>query len=261
MKGWRYLFSRPATFARQPRKFSLVTFTVERCVYAAGLRQRRHSHDYSNITVVLGGRIDEATDLGAYSATSGSVVMKGAGREHEDAVGRAGARTLSIRFRDESPVGPNAWSWCDAPRVVRCALAVHAATSDREVEWAVATLVVALGDRPVAAARPEWIDALVAQLEQSYERRICLDSVARRTGMHPIYVARTFRRFTGMSMGEFVAAIRLRHARHALATTSRSIFGIAAETGFADASHLCRTFASVLGVTPMRFRRLVSRQV
>ena len=51
--------------------------------------------------------------------------------------------------------------------------------------------------------------------------------------------------------------LRLRHARHLLAASSRAITAIAADAGFADSSHLCRTFSELLDITPGAYRGLV----
>jgi transcriptional regulator GlxA family with amidase domain len=59
-------------------------------------------------------------------------------------------------------------------------------------------------------------------------------------------------------MGDFVRALRLRHARHLLDATARPLTAISADSGFADASHLCRVFSDAHGVTPKAFRRLTA---
>jgi transcriptional regulator GlxA family with amidase domain len=59
-------------------------------------------------------------------------------------------------------------------------------------------------------------------------------------------------------MGDFVRSLRLRHARHLLDATARPLTAISADSGFADASHLCRVFSDAHGVTPNAFRRLTA---
>jgi len=228
-------------------------FVVTEARYAPGMRQARHCHDYSNITIVLAGKIEEATDFGEYCAHAGSVVSKGTGCEHEDRVGGFGAKTLSIRFHGDSPLLPGTWSWLDTPDVVRRALAVHRAATVDERDRAVVALIGVVAARQ-PAARPRWIDEVITRIERDYFRPIAFGRIASQAGLHPVYAARAFRMHTGMSMSAYLQGVRLRHARLALSSSRRSIAAIAAECGFADASHLCRTFSRSLDTTPRKYR-------
>ena len=98
-------------------------------------------------------------------------------------------------------------------------------------------------------------------LDTNFDGTIRFEGLARDLHLHPVYLARAFRRMQGMSMTEYVRALRLRHARHALASSRRSVAAIAGESGFSDASHLCRTFSHAFGVTPRAYRLLSSAKV
>ena len=238
------------------------SFVVREGVYAPGLRQPRHAHDYSNVTIVLAGRIEEATESGEYVAHPGSVVSKGAGCEHEDRIGGFGARTLSIRFHGESPLEPRSWSWLDSPAVVRHALAVQRACDGCDRESAIMALIeeVTASAAPRTSTAPRWIADMTAALDRDFDRTVRFDALACQFGLHPVYVARAFRRYVGVSMSEYVRAARLRHARRALSSTSRSVTSIAAECGFTDASHMCRTFSHLLGASPAKYRKLTAHR-
>jgi AraC family transcriptional regulator len=231
-------------------------FVLRSSDYAPGLRLARHAHDYSNITIVLAGKIEETTERGAYCAHAGSVVSKGAGCEHENRVGGFGARTLTIQFGDDSPVRPHTWSWFDSPQVVRRAVAVQRASGGDALESALFALVEEVTSATSPAFPPGWVAEMVRALDEGFDQSIRFDHLARDFGLHPVYVARAFRRHVGMSMSEYVRALRIRHARHALSASRRTVAAIAAECGFADASHLCRTFTDALGTTPSAYRRL-----
>jgi transcriptional regulator GlxA family with amidase domain len=55
---------------------------------------------------------------------------------------------------------------------------------------------------------------------------------------------------------EFVARVRLDHARRLLLATGRSIEAIAATVGFRSRSHFSRLFRERFGVDPSSFRRI-----
>jgi transcriptional regulator GlxA family with amidase domain len=55
---------------------------------------------------------------------------------------------------------------------------------------------------------------------------------------------------------EFVARVRLDHARRLLLATGRSIEAIAVTVGFRSRSHFSRLFRERFGVDPSSFRRI-----
>jgi AraC family transcriptional regulator len=228
-------------------------FELRQTTYAPGLRQPRHAHDYSNVTVVVGGMLEEASERGTARAEAGSVVLKAAGCEHETRVSGFGARTISIRLR--GGVREGTWRWFEQPEIVRAGLALCRDAGDA----AAMTLVEAVlhADREVDAP-PPWLASLRAVLDENFDRSLRFDHLARDLGLHPVYVARAFRRHTGTSMSEYVRAARVRHARHLLTSSRRSVDAIAGEAGFSDASHLCHTFTALLGVTPRGYRSSLS---
>jgi AraC-like DNA-binding protein len=231
-------------------------FVVREMAYSPGLRQRRHAHDYSNITIVVAGKIEEAAESGEYCAYAGSVVMKGAGCEHEDRIGGHGARTISIQFHGESPLAAGTWSWLDTPAVVRRAIAVRRASQAVERDRAVEELITAVTAKRNDIRRPPWVEAIAARIERGYDQTVSFGDLASQLGLHPAYASRAFHAHCGMSMSEYLQAVRLRHARIALSSSRRSVAAIAGECGFSDSSHLCRTFTRMLAVTPRAYRRL-----
>ena len=73
--------------------------------------------------------------------------------------------------------------------------------------------------------------------------------------MHPTHLARTFRRFHGRSLGDYVTGLRIQRACRALGESDDTLAAIASETGFTDQSHFTRSFRDAVGTTPARYRR------
>jgi AraC family transcriptional regulator len=229
----------------------LPPFVLRESVYSAGLRLARHAHDYSNVTVIVGGEIDESTPDGEHRGRAFSVVFKPAGCEHENRVGRDGARTLVIEMRGDAGGG---WAWFEEPCVVRAAIAlVRSRAEDCARALLAEVLVGRASARPVP---PSWLPDVTAMLDARFAEPLRFDALARQLGLHPVYLSRAFQRYTGRTMQAYVRTLRLRHARHLLSASSRSITAIAADTGFADSSHLCRTFSELLELTPSAYRGL-----
>ena len=83
---------------------------------------------------------------------------------------------------------------------------------------------------------------------------VSVSALANDVGMHPVALARAFRREVGCSLTAFRRRARIRHAAELLSSTRMALADVALESGFSDQSHLCRVFRSELGVTPSSFR-------
>ncbi|HET7437554.1 MAG TPA: helix-turn-helix transcriptional regulator [Thermoanaerobaculia bacterium] len=245
-------------------------FAIRERVYAPGMRMPRHAHDFSNVTVVLSGEIEEIAEEGRYRGRSCSVVLKPAGCEHENRVSGIGARTLTIELtggRVADEIAARRWAWFDAPEVVRAAVALRRASAE-ESEGCAWALLAALphvissvardlgGGAACKATAPSWIAAAIEVIEQRFDEPLRLESLAHDFGFHPVYFSRAFHRHTGTPLHDYVRTVRLRHARHLLATSKRSVTAIAVASGFYDSSHFSRTFSNALGVTPKKYRSL-----
>jgi AraC family transcriptional regulator len=90
------------------------------------------------------------------------------------------------------------------------------------------------------------------------EQQLSLASLALAVGVHPVHVARSFRRFLGYTFGDHLAKIRIRKAFSLLVNSRTPIVDVAYACGFADHAHLCRAFKRSTGLTPSAFRRMSS---
>jgi AraC family transcriptional regulator len=230
-------------------------FIVRDATYRSHLHLPRHAHGYSNVSVVAGGEIDEIAGGREHRGRAFSVVFKPAGCEHENRVGGRGARTLTIELR--GAVADQPWGWFEEPEVVRAAVALVRARAPREIESrAFELLAEVFAARRATSSAPAWLGEVTRILESRFDEPLRFESIAREVGLHPVYLSRAFQRHTGRTMQQTVRALRLQRARDLLSTSRRSMTFVAADCGFTDSSHLCRTFADLVGVTPSLYRRL-----
>lgn len=231
-------------------------FVIRERAYAPGVRMPRHAHEYSNVTVVINGEIEEDAEQGRYRGRSCSVVLKPAGAEHENRVSGRGVRTLTIELKSgrvADELATRRWSWFEQPEVVRAAVAL-CRTGDESNAWALLATVLAVPTPD--SASPAWLRGVLDAVEERFDVPLGLEALARDFGLHPVYLSRAFHRHMRIPLAEYHRALRIRHARHLLATSKRSLTAIAGESGFFDSSHLSRTFANMLDVTPKNYRRL-----
>ena len=83
---------------------------------------------------------------------------------------------------------------------------------------------------------------------------LTLSAVARAAAIHPSHLARTFRKYHGRPVGEYVRALRVEHAAREIAGTNTPLSEISVRFGFFDQSHFSRVFKQYTGMTPAEFR-------
>jgi AraC family transcriptional regulator len=102
---------------------------------------------------------------------------------------------------------------------------------------------------------PGWLQQVRCRIEEGVTGTLGVTEVANLVGVHPVTLARTFRRVYGCTMGEYVRRRRLERAMQQLRESNASLVSIALANGFADQSHFTNLFRRYTGVTPSAFRR------
>lgn len=102
---------------------------------------------------------------------------------------------------------------------------------------------------------PRWLIRTRELLQDRLDQGLSLGEIAAAVGVHPVHLARTFRRHYGCSPGEYLRALRVEFASQQLAKTEASVAEIALAAGFSDQSHLTKTFRHFNGITPGQYRR------
>jgi len=113
---------------------------------------------------------------------------------------------------------------------------------------------------PAERRRPLWLTRVVERLHDDRGAPPSVSCLARDAAVHPVHLARVFRRVYGCTMGQYRARIRIQRACSLLATHGVSLARVAAQSGFADQSHFTRVFTAVVGCPPGAYRRLLGWQ-
>jgi len=101
---------------------------------------------------------------------------------------------------------------------------------------------------------PRWLRVVLDFLQSEYYRKLALDQIAREVNLHPVYLSRAFRDFTGQSLSQYLTGVRVRFALGRLSNSEISLSDIALRAGFCDQSHFTRVFKRHTGMTPAAFR-------
>jgi AraC family transcriptional regulator len=232
----------------------------------------RHAHEQAYLCLVVSGGFTERSAGQTAECGPGSVVFHPAGEEHADRFGRVGACCFNVQIDAASvagltgSAGPLGRVAAEGGRpAVAAARLRGVAGADTlaglQVEAMVLELLEAIGSRRAVPSEkercaPAWLGRAVERLRAGAGAPPRVAAVAAAEGLHPVYLARTFRRFLGAAPVEYLETLRLERCTLALARTTIAVARVAAEAGYADQSHFCRRFRRAYGMAPSAYRAL-----
>ena len=231
-----------------------------------------HSHDDAHFVLATHGRY---VTTAAGPETEGPVlVFNPPGVVHRDRFVDAGGYFLAVSF------APDDWrALADAgrgaaidalrltgPAARRAALRLTRSLLARDGEaLSLEGLSLELAAQALAPAsdgdkRPSWLDRAETYLADAFDQPISVANLAEIAGVHPVHLARGYRRWLGAAPGDRLRTRRLERAADLLMRGRDPIGEIALACGFCDQSHLNRQFLKAYGVTPGEFARLCGRR-
>lgn len=238
--------------------------------YHAGERQALHAHDDLHLSLVVRGTILETIGRQRMMMGPLTVVSKDPGLEHEDEYGPAGVMMAQLSLRATSvgslaghAVDGGEWHVSRHMHVVKPYLRLIRRAMGRPCEFEVddadvVELLAAL-TRPDAVPSgrpPAWLERVARDMREEWRPGTTVASLARRAGVHPVYLARVTRRWYGSSVSAMLRQSRLQWAAQAVVEGCESLSSISQRAGFSDQAHLSRCCSAQLGASPRHLRRL-----
>lgn len=105
-----------------------------------------------------------------------------------------------------------------------------------------------------SSEREQLLQHVRSTLLSSLHLPLGVEELAERSSMSRSHFSRYFKSVTGTTPAHFITQVRLDEAIHLLLHTALKLEEVAAETGFADANHLCKVFRRYLHVSPGELR-------
>ena len=100
---------------------------------------------------------------------------------------------------------------------------------------------------------PRWLARIEARLREAHAEPVSLGALAALAGVHPVHVARVFRRHHGTTLRGHLHHLRVLTAARAIADGT-PLAAAAVAAGFYDQAHLGHVFKAVTGMTPTQYR-------
>jgi AraC family transcriptional regulator len=222
-----------------------------------------HRHVHPTFFLLLAGSHRDHTKRGTHNQAPYTLVFHPSSTAHAGELGRGKVRGLNIEYEPRWLLRHHlAESDLRDYRAFHSALArlvslrflatafQRAARVEAELEMLAFELLLPLvqgetRDKSV----PRWFPRVESFLDAHFRDSISLRDVAREAGIHPVYLARVFRRVKGSNLSEHLRSLRLAEAAH-LVLQGESLASAAHAAGFADQAHFCRSCATAFGFSP-----------
>lgn len=249
--------------------------TLAETGYEPGFTVPTHDHAHPFFCLTLRGTFTERFERRSWTGRPATVFYHPAGAPHAEEFGDRGGRLFNIQLGGEwldrlgsfeiRPPGQQldttggrfAWLAGSLYREFRHGDAASDLAIDGHALALLAHVVRAAAEPKGQGTRPGWLDRVESLLHDRMAETLDVAGIATEVDIHPVHVARVFRRHHGCSPGTYLRRIRVRRACDLLTSGDAALSEIAYSIGFADQSHFTRSFRRETGVTPGEYRRLV----
>lgn len=236
-----------------------------RCsVNLPGCRMGAHHHPEARIILPLQFGFDTRFGVRRMAVDDSAALFRPAGEEHEDWY-RLPTTCISLLLPIEGPAAssrePFAMRDAALPSLAQALRREMTAqdTASPLVLEGLALLVSSrvLGQHPLhGKGMPRWIGLVRERLESEYLEPPTLADLGHMVRRDAAYVAATFKRVYGKSIGAYVRHLRLWQARRLLTIEPECPSSeLAQRCGFADQSHFIRQFKRQFALTPLEYRQ------
>ncbi|MGV8959919.1 MAG: helix-turn-helix transcriptional regulator [Stenotrophomonas sp.] len=230
-----------------------------------------HAHAEAHFVLVLeGDYVSCARGLAGANKVSSTragpiLVYNPPGTLHRDRFRSQSGRFVTVslslaaqRGLEEVLILPD-YAMAPGPAALQAALRLTCADDDSTLalESLCVELMTATATRyeQVMEQVPRWLLSARDCLHDDLESPAGLADIARACGVHPVHLARAFRRHFGCSPGAYRRRLRLNLAAAMLRGDSADMSEIAIRCGYFDQAHFSRAFREAFGVPPGGYRQ------
>lgn len=256
---------------RHVRSLNCSVFEFTESIYAAGLRIPKHAHPEPYIGITLAGQWDQEFEDHIWSGGPWTITLHPAGEIHSNRFSDTDARILninitsarlrqlfgfSLNLRHSISLNEGKAAWI-ARETYREFGRGEAASTMRLNGLTLQLLDELLGTRCQQTREfvPEWLLRAKDAVETRYAESLRIEVLASEVGVHPVHLAREFRRRFHTTVGHHIRNLRIARACQLLAESALPLVEIAMEVGYSDQAGFTTAFRKQTGLTPSEFRR------
>jgi AraC family transcriptional regulator len=245
-------------------------FNLTETVYTPRFRIAKHSHERSYFGLVLQGTYSEKYGTRTRVCQPSMLVFHPADEEHSQHFDRSEGRLFRIEIsprwlQDLSHRAAVRNESADFQGARVCWLAARVYEEFRNMDEASPLVIEGLGlemlgemTREVSLSRaldmPHWLLQAREVIHGRALQSVTLSNVASEVGIHPVHLAREFRRRYHQTVGDYIQHLRIETARRQMIDTDAPLAEIAVACGFHDQSHFSKAFKRLMHTTPAAYR-------
>lgn len=229
--------------------------------YDPGARMGMHAHPSAYFCFVRRGSFREQWRRGSSEHHQEEVIFHPPGDEHANAF-LDRSRCFNVELGSRYEAGPAERTPVERKAVREILVRLHreyrdGATSPLVIEGLVYQLLGEAFERPSVDTfrTTSWLEKVRREIADRFYEPLTLARLSELVDVHPVHLARAFRKHFGTSIGDHVRTLRVSYAQELLRDRSMSLSEIALQAGFSDQSHFSRLFKRYTGLTPRQYRR------
>lgn len=244
-------------------------FTLAESIYPAGLRMPIHDHEPAFLSFLMKGAYTETSDKGTRTCKPSTMVFHPPGDRHAVDFHNAEVRIFRVEIKSrwlermrEYPGrlesthfrGGFMSSLC---RRLYGEFQCNDVYSPLAIEGLMLEITAELTRqrlKNLEQAPPRWLKEARDAVRANISEPPSLNTLAQIVGVHPVSLAREFRRHYRCTIGEYVRQLRIDAACEELSYSETPLSTVATNAGFYDQSHFANTFRRYTGMTPTQYR-------
>lgn len=112
------------------------------------------------------------------------------------------------------------------------------------------------GVLPCKQSQDGSISPLISYVHENFLNLDSIEEIASTFYITPSHLCRTFKKLTGYTVIQYINILKIQKACGLLHDTGKNITEIALDCGFNSTMYFCKTFKSVLNMTPKEYRKM-----
>jgi AraC family transcriptional regulator len=246
-------------------------FSLSETRYLPGSQLPRHSHESHYFCFVLRGSYREAYERKVRSCEPSMILYHPAGELHTQSFDktavdlfRVEVNPTRLRYESHPDLSMDGHDFrAGLPIVLANKLYQEFRDPDEVSHLAIeglglelmAALARDFRHRANTSHQPQrWLSQSLEVLKSRCLEHLTLGDIAATVGVHPVTLAREFRRHYQCTVSEMVRRERIEFACRELLKPEVQLADVAIAAGFYDQSHFAKSFKRLLGITPTQYR-------